>query len=99
MNKAIRTIEAIRMIKASKKSEGSRMSETSKISEASKMSEVSKMSKASKVGPNWHKYCQQTRHALTNTVRTVFENPRKSLIQHCKQSERRLHFEWTEPLV
>ena len=26
---------------------------------------------------------------------TVFENYRKSLIQHCERSELRLHFEWT----
>ena len=29
-------------------------------------------------------------------VSTVFENHRKSLIQHCEQSELRLHFEWTK---
>ena len=27
---------------------------------------------------------------------TVFENRRKSLIQHCERSELRLHFEWTK---
>ena len=27
---------------------------------------------------------------------TVFENHRKSLIQHCERSEIRLHFEWTK---
>ena len=27
---------------------------------------------------------------------TVFENHRKSLIQHYEQSELRLHFEWTK---
>ena len=27
---------------------------------------------------------------------TVFENHRKSLIQHCERSELRLHFEWTK---
>ena len=27
---------------------------------------------------------------------TVFENHRKSLIQHCEQSELSLHFEWTK---
>ena len=27
---------------------------------------------------------------------TVFENHRKSLIQHCQLSELRLHFEWTK---
>ena len=26
---------------------------------------------------------------------TLFENHRKSLIQHCERSELRLHFEWT----
>ena len=30
------------------------------------------------------------------TVYTVFKNHRKSLIQHCEQSELRLHFEWTK---
>ena len=29
---------------------------------------------------------------------TVFENHWKSLIQHCEQSELRLHFEWTKHL-
>ena len=29
---------------------------------------------------------------------TVFENHRKSLIQHCERSELRLHFEWTKVL-
>ena len=27
---------------------------------------------------------------------TVFENHRKSLVQHCERSELRLHFEWTK---
>ena len=27
---------------------------------------------------------------------TVFENQRKSLIQHCERSELHLHFEWTK---
>ena len=27
---------------------------------------------------------------------TVFENDKKSLIQHCERSELRLHFEWTK---
>ena len=27
---------------------------------------------------------------------TVFEDHRKSLIQHCERSELRLHFEWTK---
>ena len=29
-------------------------------------------------------------------LNTVFENHRKSLIQHCERSELRLHFEWTK---
>ena len=36
---------------------------------------------------------------VLNTIRTsdtVFENHRKSLIQHCERSELRLHFEWTK---
>ena len=33
---------------------------------------------------------------LKPKVSTVFENRRKSLIQHCKRSELRLHFEWTK---
>ena len=33
---------------------------------------------------------------LTNIQGTVFENHRKSLIQHCERSELRLHFEWTK---
>ena len=32
---------------------------------------------------------------MTNVVNnTVFENHRKSLIQHCERRELRLHFEW-----
>ena len=27
---------------------------------------------------------------------TLFENHRKSLIQHCERSELRFHFEWTK---
>ena len=27
---------------------------------------------------------------------TVFENHRKSIIQHCERSELRLHLEWTK---
>ena len=34
--------------------------------------------------------------SVTFTVSTVFENHRKSLIQHCERSELRLHFEWTK---
>ena len=29
-------------------------------------------------------------------IHTVFENHRKSIIQHCERSELRLHFEWTK---
>ena len=43
------------------------------------------------------------RNSRNNAVRehrqrfaTVFENHRKSLIQHCERSELRLHFEWTK---
>ena len=31
-----------------------------------------------------------------SAIFTVFENYRKSLIQHCERSELRLHFEWTK---
>ena len=34
--------------------------------------------------------------APNDTDGTVFENHRKSLIQHCERSELRLHFEWTK---
>ena len=40
------------------------------------------------------KYCVPQ---LINAI-TVFENHRKSLIQHCERSELRLHFEWTKVL-
>ena len=33
------------------------------------------------------------------TLSTVFENHRKSLIQHCERSELRLHFEWTKKFI
>ena len=32
----------------------------------------------------------------TGTYYTVFENHRKSPIQHCERSEQRLHFVWTK---
>ena len=32
----------------------------------------------------------------TRSDDTVFENHRKSLIQHCERSELRLHLEWTK---
>ena len=32
----------------------------------------------------------------TEHYNTVFENHRKSRIQHCERSELRLHFEWTK---
>ena len=58
---------------------------------------------------HWHKCCpkhcnRRYRETLVNyhlwwlpkpTRITVFENHRKSLIQHCERSELRLHFEWT----
>ena len=31
-----------------------------------------------------------------SNIDTVFENHRKSRIQHCERSELRLHFEWTK---
>ena len=33
---------------------------------------------------------------LKKCTSAVFENHRKSLIQHCERSELRLHFEWTK---
>ena len=33
--------------------------------------------------------------SIHKVYNTVFENHRKSLIQHCERSELRLHFEWT----
>ena len=36
---------------------------------------------------------------LSNTQCTVFENHRKSLIQHCERSQLRLHFEWRQKLI
>ena len=36
------------------------------------------------------------RTVLGTNFSTVFENHRKSLIQHCERSELRLHFEWTK---
>ena len=35
-------------------------------------------------------------HFYSKAVRTVFENHRKSLIQHCERSELRLQIEWTK---
>ena len=37
-----------------------------------------------------------TCQGICYTLCTVFENHRKSLIQHCERSELRLHFEWTK---
>ena len=34
--------------------------------------------------------------ALNEKIITDFENQRKCLIQHCKRSELRIHFEWTK---
>ena len=39
-------------------------------------------------------FCKHINFALENS--TVFENRRKSLIQHCERSEIHLHFEWTK---
>ena len=36
------------------------------------------------------------RYSIFQIQCTVFENHRKSLIQHCERSELRLHFEWTK---
>ena len=36
------------------------------------------------------------RYARIATFSTVYENHRKSRIQHCERSELRLHFEWTK---
>ena len=38
----------------------------------------------------------ETVEASETAKDTVFENHRKSLIQHCERSELRLHFEWTK---
>ena len=38
--------------------------------------------------------CGQT--SMSSIIGTVFENHRKSLIQHCERSELHLHFEWTK---
>ena len=56
------------------------------------------------LGYYWSWYFLQAKHWMMfdNDVDkgpgeyTVFENHRKSLIQHCKRSELRLHFEWTK---
>ena len=43
-----------------------------------------------------HEYTQDMHIVLHQCNKnTVFENHRKSFIQHCEQSELRLHFEWT----
>ena len=39
---------------------------------------------------------ERDEEAAREEVSTVFENHRKSLIQHCERSELRLHFEWTK---
>ena len=39
---------------------------------------------------------QSVRNNFISLFGTVFENHRKSLIQHCERSELRLHFEWTK---
>ena len=40
--------------------------------------------------------CPAARNTFFLNWSTVFENHRKSLIQHCERSELRLHFEWTK---
>ena len=42
---------------------------------------------------SWAWTLQQLKDGLKGTV---FENHRKSRIQHCERSELRLHFEWTK---
>ena len=49
----------------------------------------------------WHLLSRCIRWANQTSVNyesmfTVFEDHRKSLIQHCERSELRLHFEWTK---
>ena len=41
-------------------------------------------------------HCITSDHLIIELQLTVFENHRKSLIQHCERSELRLHFEWTK---
>ena len=41
-------------------------------------------------------FADTTTDRQTRSIFTVFENHRKSLIQHCKRSELRLHFVWTQ---
>ena len=41
-------------------------------------------------------FCPQPKGSKNYYSDTVFENHRKSLIQHCERSELRLHFEWTK---
>ena len=38
----------------------------------------------------------EKRRGIFTHQSTVFENHRKSLIQHCERSDLRLHFEWTK---
>ena len=57
-------------------------------------------------GPVWH-LLEENGYLISDNLEssgtsiyiypgTVFENHRKSLIQHCERSELRLHFEWTK---
>ena len=41
-------------------------------------------------------FADNTTDRQTRSIFTVFENHRKSLIQHCERSELHLHFEWTQ---
>ena len=39
---------------------------------------------------------EESLEKFESSTYTVFENHKKSLIQHCERSELRLHFEWTK---
>ena len=41
-------------------------------------------------------FCLVLHATIFSSQNTVFENNRKSLIQHCERSELRSHFEWTK---
>ena len=44
----------------------------------------------------YHHMTFGNRENMVSYFLTVFENHRKSIIQHCERSELRLHFEWTK---
>ena len=45
---------------------------------------------------SWHSLDFQATLLLHLRAATVFENHRKSLIQHCERNELHIHFEWTK---